>query len=192
LGTHDGVEIMARPEDNFVDVTAMCQAHGKSWSEYARSSGATRVREALSASLENIQAGSEGAGLVVTSRAETGQQGHTFADRRIALHCAALASAALSASIMNRDVGSDDELVVHTSSETGRQGVRLRRPADRTPLRRRFGLVRTSRPWRACAARRACGNQQTWEFSRLACATAGLLREVMTNPSSRELRFVTT
>ena len=29
LGTYNGIDIMARPEDNFVDVNQLCQTHGK-------------------------------------------------------------------------------------------------------------------------------------------------------------------
>jgi hypothetical protein len=83
---------MARPEDNYVDVTQMCQANGKEWYEYVRTAGAIRFREALSAKPGIPRFGSgddDDDGLVVTTRDEGGQRGHTFVDRRIALHCAA-------------------------------------------------------------------------------------------------------
>jgi hypothetical protein len=83
-GTYNGVDIVARTKDSYVDVTQLCQANGKTWSDCCEPVGAKRFKAAFSAS-----SGIPVAGLVVLTRSESGQQGHTFADRRIALHCAA-------------------------------------------------------------------------------------------------------
>lgn len=81
FGTYNDIEIHARSQDTFIDVTELCQTHGKDWYEYARSVGATRFLEALSAGTEISRSS-----LIIKTG---GTGGHTFVDRRIALHCAA-------------------------------------------------------------------------------------------------------
>lgn len=84
LGTFNGVEIKARPTDQLIDVTAMCQANGREWYRYARLESAKRFADALSSSLQILAAN-----LVVQIGDGPVEQRHTFAHRRIALHCAA-------------------------------------------------------------------------------------------------------
>jgi len=48
LGNYNGVDIMARAEDNFVDVTQLCQAHGREYYRYAENDDAKRFVETLS------------------------------------------------------------------------------------------------------------------------------------------------
>src|SRR4051794_40067832 len=91
LGEFNAVQIHARESDKYLDVTELCQTHGKELSEYLRSPSVIRFREALYASLEKSQAGK--VELIIKTRSEAGQQGHTFADRRIALHRASRGSA---------------------------------------------------------------------------------------------------
>jgi hypothetical protein len=94
LGEFNGIAIHARASDKYVDVTELCQTHGKEWYDYTQTPSAKRFRDALSANTRKSGFGSaEDDGLVIKTRSETGQRGHTFADRRIALHCASWISA---------------------------------------------------------------------------------------------------
>src|ERR1041385_4002581 len=81
FGTYNGVEIHARPQDSYIDVTELCQAYDLRWSDYRESAAATRFLAALSKNT-----GISGDLLVI---ANPGRGNHTFADRRVALHCAA-------------------------------------------------------------------------------------------------------
>jgi len=84
LGTFNGVEIHARPGDQYIDVTAMCQANGKEWSAYSRLTSAKRFQDGLSKSLHNLQGP-----LVIQIGDGPNECRGTFVHRRIALHCAA-------------------------------------------------------------------------------------------------------
>lgn len=96
FGNYNDTPIMARAKDLFIDVTALCQANGKRWNDYCNTEAAKRFRETVSARPRNPGSGA-GSGdtdaLVIVTRGEDGRQGHTFADRRIALHCASWISA---------------------------------------------------------------------------------------------------
>ncbi len=91
LGDYNGVAIQARPSDTFVDVTEMCRSNGREWWRYRETQAAKCFIAALSASLAVGEVG-----LICETRDENGQRGHTFADRRVALHCAAWCDRTLS------------------------------------------------------------------------------------------------
>lgn len=89
LGEFQGTAIQVRPSDQYIDVTAMCQANGREWHRYARLESAKRFQETLKSSLQKVEAN----GLVVQVGDGPVEKRHTFAHRRIALHCAAWISA---------------------------------------------------------------------------------------------------
>jgi hypothetical protein len=101
---------MAHAGDNFIDVTSMCQADGKRWPEFKRSGDTTAYLEELSASLGNPEAG-----LIMRTRSATGQQGPTFAGRRIVLDCVAWNSKSRSQAGSNRPAESEGQFDTDTS-----------------------------------------------------------------------------
>lgn len=83
FGEYNGIEIHARALDKMINTTEMCRACGKNWWRYRATEGAKRFLAALSATL-----GVPESRLVVQNPGGNGER-HTYADSRIALHCAA-------------------------------------------------------------------------------------------------------
>ena len=83
LGSYNDTLIECRPSDEFINATAMCQATGKRWNDYASNK---QTQEFLS-SLEK-HTGILVCELVQSSRANVGVGGGTWVHRRVAIHLA--------------------------------------------------------------------------------------------------------
>jgi hypothetical protein len=132
MGTFNGVDIHARPEDRYVDVTEMCQAHKRKWSRYAERKASKRFRRELSTAL-----GISDSFLVREMHVGSGQP-HTFAHRRIALHCAAWISGPFEQWVYEK---------IETLLTTGTVSLVIGR-AMQPPIRR-WWSERLERAWRA-------------------------------------------
>lgn len=88
LGNYNGTDISARPDDEFINATAMCQATGKRWADYWKNKS---TQEFLNALAKNLAC--ENSHLLYTSKVNAEFGGGTWVHRRVAIHLAQWCSA---------------------------------------------------------------------------------------------------
>lgn len=81
LGEYNGTAIDCRPDDEFVNATAMCQATGKRWADYARLDG---TRDFLASLARQLSCGESH--LIESSQIRGDLGGGTWVHRRVAIH----------------------------------------------------------------------------------------------------------
>lgn len=86
LGNYNGTDISARPDDEFINATAMCQATGKRWAKYWENKS---TQEFLDALARNIQGPKTDLAVIVHG----GDSPGTWVHRRVAIHLAQWCSA---------------------------------------------------------------------------------------------------
>lgn len=83
LGKYNGIDIGCRPEDQFINATAMCQANGKAWANFWKNEG---TQEAINEIAENLRYSNSN--IIISVRGKGKEQG-TWVHRQVALKLAA-------------------------------------------------------------------------------------------------------